>query len=284
MVLPRKSSGLGFTAVIGFASIFSVVAIRAASVGPTDTDDATITYAETVDVQREAIAPTGSADDLLTGVLASAASPRILGASLGAAPPDFVENGYSGTWVVFIVDSPRSEGPATIRAVWDATLAAGALRDEMYRAGFPALEGFGILARKSDGTLEPYSAWPFGDIAYGQQFTAANARPAVLSEIREGVTAAGLRETSIEVVAPSDLAVAVVAQVDRSKIASQSDLNRMVETVFADLHDYEGIYLEIDDEKGKSIFVLARSFRTGDGLFYVAPELGIEPLRGSLRN
>jgi hypothetical protein len=245
--------------------------------------ESTITYAATVDVQRSTSLPVDSPSEILADVLASEGSPRILSASVGPAPPDFLENGYSGTWVYVVVDVPSVEGPGPIRAIWDAELAAGAFRDEMYRAGLIAPEGYGILVHHSDGSTRPYSAWPFGDIAYGQRFRAASTRATAEAELRDRLLTSGLKPTSIELIAARDLAAGVVAEItDPAASVDRAQLDQLIHSTFHNLHEYEGFYFEIDASGGKPLFILARSFRTGDGLAYSAPALGLEPLRGPL--
>lgn len=247
-------------------------------------NDTAITFAHTVLDRPETVSPADMPDDILGAVLAAEASPRIVSGGLGPAPADFLRNGYSGTWVFFVVEAPTAEGPQRIRATWDAVIAAGAFRDEMQSAGLPVPQGYAIAVRRPDGTSNPYSAWPFGNVAYGQQFRAADSSAAAESEIQDRVVTAGLKPVEIDVLAPRDLAVAAVTQIaDAGAIQSRPDVDRMIETTFSDFYEYEGFYFEIQDRAGTPLFVLARSFRTGIGLSYAALSLGLEPLRGPLR-
>jgi hypothetical protein len=142
----------------------------------------------TVEVSEQSTTALDSPRDVLDAVLAATSSSHIRDSALGAAPPEFLENGYGGTWVFFVVDAPSTHGPSAIRAVWEGVLVAGAFRDGMHRAGLPPPEGYGVSIRLPDGSTEPHSAWPFGNIAYGQRFRSADSRGAAESEIRAGIS------------------------------------------------------------------------------------------------
>lgn len=266
--------------VVVLGSTLGAVALGAAVVRGGDEEDGSIVYAETVDVTA---APSlgSSSSEVLAGVVGLVASPHILSTSLGSAPMDFRENGYLGTWVYATVDAPRADGPGVLRAVWDATVAVGAFREEVYRAGLPAPEGYGVSVRRPDGSVDPYMAWPFADIEYGQRFAPEGSEAMVERKIRDAVLAAGLEPIGVDAVVATDVAMAVVSRIrPTTRVLGRTDVDELVASVFGKLADYEGVYFELQNNAGKPLFVLARSFRTGDGLSYAAPQLGLQPLRG----
>lgn len=128
--------------------------------------------------------------------------------------------------------------------------------------------------------MKPELAWPFVELPHGQQFAPANSKATAEAATRESVLAVGLQPIRVEGLAPKDLAMAVVATVgDDTSIASRADINELASAAFGEIGTYEGIYFELQDEAGEILFVLARSYRTGDGWSFASPALGFEPLR-----
>jgi hypothetical protein len=267
-------AAVGLVIAISFAAIG--VAVAASQQGPPP-----IIYADTIDPSTTPAPPSTSPADVLAAVMARDDFSRIRAVNIGPAPADFLESGYSGIWVYLTVDAPSANGAAPLHGVWEATVVAGAFRDEMHSAGLETPEGYGVLLRLPDGTIEPFMAWPFGDIALGQRFTDPASAAEVQSSIRQAVRSTGLEPITVDSVVAKDLSLVVIASVpDADLLASRSALDELVDDVFGSITTFEGVYLEIQSPSGKPLAVLTRSFRTGDGMSHTALELGIGPIRG----
>jgi hypothetical protein len=182
------------------------------------------------------------------------------------APPDGFEDSL---WAYITVEAP-ADSPAAIRAIWEADLVSGVLRDGMHANG-DRLYATRISLRLPDGTELPNVAGGLGEVSLNQQFDSPRTSD-IPEEIGELAAAAGLTVESIEILHADQPAPAVVATTsDPNAVAD--NLGAITNSIFGKPPKYEGYYLEIRNGRGEPIVIQAADFRTGAGHQWIHPEV-----------
>lgn len=183
--------------------------------------------------------------------------------------PESLRNGH---WLYTTVSTTASGPPSTTRAIWEANLVAGALRDELHLAGIEGdLVASNVSVRLPSGKVEENTGGGLGWVAFAQGFSDAD-RGSVEQQVESAADDLGLDVNSLDVLQPLQAAPAVVISVDDPKefVAHADDITI---DLFGRPPRYEGEYFQANDEAGQAVFVQAAAFRSGVGMRWVRPDL-----------
>jgi hypothetical protein len=201
---------------------------------------------------------------ILNDVLARYGGDAVVAASIDGPPPDYQPNGgpgETGKWAYFTVRA-SSESREAIRAIWEADLVAGVLRDGMLANG-EVLFSTRTSLLLPDGTTIPNVAGGIGNVSPNEQFNTPPAKE-VPNQIENAASAAGLHVQSIQVLLPAQPAPVVVATIEDPTAVSE-EWPALATKIFGQPPTYEGYYLEVRDTEGRPIFIQATDFRIGAG-------------------
>ncbi len=176
-----------------------------------------------------------------------------------------------GRWLYSEV-SAQSKGAGSMRALWEANLVAGALRDEIHLAGLTGeLIASNTSLRLPDGRVIKYAGGGIGRVAFGQSYRNFDS-PTIASGIRSAAVGLGLRVQAVSVHRPLQAAPAVVVEATNpAEFVKRA--NQIYRAIFDGVATYEGQYLEARDSSGDPFFIQATAFRTGVGSRWIRPDL-----------
>lgn len=169
-----------------------------------------------------------------------------------------------GRWLYTTVKADRQIGSAVARAVWEADLVAGAVRDELHLAGAQGdLIASNVSVRLPDGRLLENEGGGVGMVAFAQSFSSPSD-----GVVRERINAAArqlnFKVKDIDVLHPLQAAPSVVVETSEpARVAKNADF--ILHELFQPAARYEGAYLEVMDRAGRPVFVQASAFRVGVG-------------------
>lgn len=215
---------------------------------------------------------------ILDAVTARYGGDLIVDARIGGPPADFEPTDGSvpvppeftkGKWAYLTVRAP-SDSELAIRAIWEADLVAGALRDGMHING-DILYATRTSLLLPDGSKVPDAGGCCGNVVFDQQFDTPTAE-AVPHEIERAANGTGLRIDSIEVLVPDQPAPVVMATTD-DPARTVSDVATITYDLFRRPPKYEGYYLEVRDASGRPALIAATDFRIGAGHQWIRPDL-----------
>lgn len=221
----------------------------------------------------------GPPTEMLNEILRRPGVHAIVAARIGGPPTGFTgsegnlpvpEQLALGRWLnstVVVAD----DGPGALRAVWEADLVAGALRDAVHAGGGPEIVGSEIALRLPDGRVLEHAFGGIGDIAYQQDFENPSASD-LEAQIRRSFAEFGLEVTGFETVAIEQTAPAVVAT-SSDATSAVTDLHKIVTATFGLPPRYEGYYLEIRDTAGAPVVIRTAAFRSGVGHTWIRADL-----------
>jgi hypothetical protein len=171
---------------------------------------------------------------------------------------------------------PRDKHGATVESSWEADLLAGALMELSSR--FNSLQrDIGYVDYRGqlpDRTLDPDIGGGMGNIARGQQFVGANdADAAIRNSIERVASRFGLTVDSVTIFHALGAAPAVVLTTPNisTTVAKYQSLEN---ALFGTRPRYEGFFVEIRGENGKTYARRSLSLLTGTGAVWTAPSLG----------
>jgi hypothetical protein len=244
-----------------------------------------VDYAQNGRVHKPSV--TGPPEQVLAALLRRTNRARVVGAALGGPPPGFTGSESpdipvpprlaNGRWVYSTVAVP-DEGPRSLRAVWEADLVAGALRDAVRARGGPEIVGSEIALRLPDGRRIPHAAGGMGDVQFQQEFENPSAVE-LEARIRGELGAAGFRVTNVDSVMIEQIAPVVTVSVDDPATAVER-LHEIVNAAFGRPLRYEGYYLEAQDAEGGLVLIQTAAFRSGVSHRWTRPDL--DPRRPEL--
>jgi hypothetical protein len=219
--------------------------------------------------------------ELLKLITQGFGSPLILQSSIGAAPPDFTPTEdptaaapdafTKGLWAYFRVATP-DDGPGAIKAIWQADLVAGALREELYANGMPSLYNDVITVQLPDGRTEDIGGG-VGNVAYGQVF-ATTTPDEIEARTLASARSADLDVVRMEVFSALQAAPALTVRAQNPEAMIRNPLKAMRTAFGTDPATFEGVYFEVRDASDDSpVLIEAGSFRTGVGHEWIRPDL-----------
>ena len=217
----------------------------------------------------EQAGPGLSADDAIGRVLKRMAGSGVNGIQIVKAPEGNSALDPSLPWLRVTVESDAAGEGADVQVTWLASLAVGAVAEEM-RTDQKALNfvvgGWQVVQQDSQGNVTDLDGG-IGYAAAGQDFlTQREAQdPAAIREsVETAVSGFGLKVNNVQVYAPLGQAVAVTATVP-----SEAKIDWTVHQVLAAIGGsplrYEGICIELVDEAGKPLLRSGTAYRTGLG-------------------
>jgi len=161
---------------------------------------------------------------------------------------------------------------AAHRALWEASLVSGALRDALHANG-DYLYTADITLQLPDGSKVPINETACcGNIVYDQQFDTPSMSD-IPTTIRQAAEGTALTIDSIDVLQADQPAPAVVATTDGDPKTVLQEAGQLTNQLFGNPPRYEGYYLEVRDTSGNPIFIQYTSFRAGVGTQSVQPAL-----------
>jgi hypothetical protein len=221
-----------------------------------------------------------AASDALEKILARYGGDAIMQAEIGPAPGDFEPTDGSvpvpeafknGAWAYFDVSVP-SESPSAIRAIWEADLVTGALRDAMHANGELLYSARTALVLPG-GKLAQDASGGIGDVAPNQDFPTPELT-SIASTISGALQQEGAHVEAITVLLADQAAPALIVRAaDPASWVEKAD--SIIASAFGDPPRYEGYYIEVRDNSGDPFFIQSTAFRTGAGHLWVRP--GLDP-------
>jgi hypothetical protein len=233
--------------------------------------------------QIDATDPGAEAAIALDAIVSRLGSEAIVETSVLGAPADYVPvedpsipipaEFSEGKWIYFLVKAPE-DGPGANRAIWEANLAVGALRDSLAASGGPPLYNVVISLQLPGGEVIPNAAGGLG-VPEAEQNEASASAAETEATIRAGAANVGLTLKSLDILAPQRLAPALVLEApkdwDLSRTALEPDT--LIRDILGDPTFYDGFYIEIDDASGELISVNHVAYRAGVGTRWVRADL-----------
>jgi hypothetical protein len=225
--------------------------------------------------------PTQDPDVILAAVRARYGGSAILEARFGEPPPGWRGTDEpskplpvhlrNGRWLYTTV-SATALGATSVRPIWEATIVASAVREELHLAGVRGdLIGAPVSVRLPSGKIQEHAGGGVGMAEFGQSFFADDDHT-IEERIREAAKTLDLEVRSVDVLHPLQPAPAVV-------VATRSDPQEFVRRspltheLFGGTPSYEAHYVEVRDPAGKPITILAGDFRSGVGMQWIRPDL-----------
>jgi hypothetical protein len=176
---------------------------------------------------------------------------------------------------------------ATARAIWEADLVAGAVRDEMYLGNLGNLENDSYTFHLPDGSTVPDISGGIGNVAPAQSF-ATSTNSTITSQLTTAAQAAGLSNVQVSVMNAEQPEPVVIATTTSPSAVAQYATS--VSEIFGGgdgTRVYEGEYLEVDDAtSGTPVLIETGAYRTGHGQQWANPSyggqtgLGVNPVPG----
>lgn len=185
-------------------------------------------------------------------------------------------SGYDhGQWLhATIAGRPSTPHQKLMRAIWEASLAQGAVADRL--AGTTpnladVIVDSTISVRGPDGRLVEVAGGA-GDVVSQQLFGAQQQRlsdAAISHRVRAELTSFGLAATGIRVLHPLGPAVSVRATITHLR-ALKGRFASLVNALNPSQAEFEGLYVELDSARGAPVVLASQSLRVGNGQVWFA--------------
>ena len=267
-------------AALGIAGGAAGLALALSNGVPNDQFSAPpVTYAppDTTAASPTATAQTPAA--LLQTILSTYQGNAIVDSKVGGPPADFQPTDGSvptpesykvGKWAYLTVSAP-AVSQAADRAIWEAEIVSGALRDTLHDNG-AYLYAAPISIQLPDGQTVDSGHGCCGNVAFDQHFDT----PAVgdiPNAIRTAAQSTPLTIKQVDVLNADQPAPAVVATTSADPKNIVQSAETLENTLFGSPPRYEGYYLEVDDANGNPILIKSAAFRAGGGTEWVPDSL-----------
>jgi hypothetical protein len=215
----------------------------------------------------------GSPDDVLQASLkARPANSMIAGATL--APNNYQFGGSSAPLLeIDVVASAKYLTPAQrMKVFWEASLFQGALAEGLATGADTStgIAGGDVAVHLLDGTVARIGLGA-GQVVTGQRFSRGDdrSRATAVANISKVVQSFGLSVVSVDMITYRDDAVAVTVQVPPN--GSFARFDELRQAITGSPANFEGVYLELQDDSGATIALSATAFRTGGGSQWTDP-------------
>jgi hypothetical protein len=222
------------------------------------TDMSPITYSAIGTARSVTPTSSDSPEGIVASSLAAMGQTLVLSANLShdASAPDAT---YSLNAVVAATDPSGG----AVEGVWEASLLAGTVKDELTAAGYSELYNVAVTLRLPDGSNYNLGSFAVHGAADGQKFDSPSA-----DLVRAQAKAMGLNVADVSTIPGLDGAVRVVivASADSETLKNATDI---ADALLG--QRYEGSYFEIRNDSGAILAISASSLRTGIGQVWQDP-------------
>lgn len=171
------------------------------------------------------------------------------------------------------VDSATGSGIA--RALWERDLFTGAVRDEFAARGFGSVIDGSATLVTPDGARQPAGGGVSIGVRTDQVFDAIPSGMA--STISKQATSIGLRSVQVETmqVLQDVLVIHAVSDSPAADVAALRQQGGLQFLLGQPPMNFEGVYLEIDNNSGSPVYITDTAPRDGGGGWWADPSLGI---------
>ena len=218
--------------------------------------------------RREPVAPFEDAPGKGVADLAKKL-PHVRLAELRTRQPD-------GELALYVEVTPARAGDGEVAgAAWEGELLAGAVRDVAASSGLGEISELQVTAVMPDGRRVELGGG-FGNVVHDQRFSPVT--PDQIERVATNARALGLDEVRVRTLQVIQDAIVISARTTDPRDAAQAIANTGVLTRLLEVApgEYEGVYFEVRDGRGELVYFTATAARTGSGIAWVRPCLGVK--------
>lgn len=216
------------------------------------------------------IGPGLSAEAAIAEVLPSVSQSMINTVTLGANPP----GRRIGPWLYFSINCDVQENGGCLHSLWEADVVQGAVAELMRSSQSNlanVITGSTTIASLADGQSVDFGG-DQGDVAAGQQFTAAQNSDATVEQAISGVCAANdVSVLSEQILHPLGDALDLQLQFSSSALNNGVTIRQIETEIEKKVGTFEAIYVEAALADGTTVARAAKDLRSGIGRQWADP-------------
>lgn len=198
--------------------------------------------------------------------------------TIPAAPDNASEHAHavSGLAVKYDLSVPAIRGADIGKALWEGDLFTGALRDEFAARGLgDVIDAYGTFVTP-DGSREAAGGGVSYGVATNQVFNPIPTN--IASTVAKAGATIGLHSVEVETmrVLQDALVIRATSNSPKTDVAALLAKGGLTFLLGQNPSNFEGVYLQIDDNSGNPVYDTSTAPRAGGGGYWAAPSLGEE--------